>query len=225
MKIKELPQAERPRERLLQMGASTLSNQDLIAILFLNGTVNQSAIELAGLLLSKTHQGLSDLESITFEELREIKGIGPSKAATLLAAIELGKRVSKHKGRKTFQISSPQSVYDLLHAELTPLKKEVFFVLHLNSKNELIYEELVSVGTLNASLIHPREVFQNAIKRGSASMLVVHNHPSGDVTPSSEDLAVTRRLKEVGEIVGIPLLDHVIIGHNQSYSFKNEGLL
>lgn len=225
MRIKELPTTERPRERLLQVGVQHLSNQELIAILFLNGTKKHSAIDLAGALLAQTKKGLWELETITPEELCTIEGIGPGKACTLLAAIELGRRMAHHKARDSFRISSPESVYDLLSSELLSLNKEVFVVLHLNTKNDLIYQENVSVGTLNASLIHPREVFNQAVRKGSASIIVVHNHPSGDVSPSPEDASVTKRLKEVGIILGIPLLDHIIIGKESIFSFKRQGLL
>ncbi len=223
--IKELPEDERPREKLLKYGKEFLSNGELLAILIGTGTREKSALSLAGSLLAKDGNGITFLSDCTPEELYSVEGIGQAKACKLIAAIELGRRIAGKEGEKRYKAGSPGEVADLLMEEMRYHKKEHFKVLFLNTKNEIISREDVSVGNLNSSIVHPREVFRNAIRRGAASIIVVHNHPSGNPLPSQNDLDVTRRLKESGELVGIPLLDHIIIGDGKYVSLKEKMLI
>lgn len=223
--IKELPEDERPREKLLKYGKEFLSNGELLAILIGTGTREKSALSLANKLLSLEGQGITYLSDCTPEELYAVEGIGSAKACKLIAAIELGKRVAGKEGEKRYRAGSPEEVANLYMEEMRYLKKEHFRALFLNTKNEIIFMEEVSVGNLSSSIVHPREVFRNAIRRGAAYIIVVHNHPSGNPLPSQNDLDVTRRLKETGELVGIPLLDHVIIGDGKFVSLKEKMLI
>lgn len=225
MKLMDLPVSERPREKAQRFGVEQLSTAELIAILLRSGSRRDSAIALANRLLSLTQTGLSDLAGLTLHQLMEVPGIGLAKATTLLACFELGRRQSLNIAEPRQRLNSPQAVAELVKGRLAHLRREVFLVLQLNVKNDVIAEEIVSQGTISSSIVHPREVFQNAIKNGAAAIIVTHNHPSGDPSPSDEDLQVTRRLVETGKIIGIPLLDHVIIGQNDSFSLKAHGLL
>lgn len=222
--LRDVPSEERPRERMLQYGAQALSNAELLAILLRTGTRNESAVTLAHRLL-KESGGLRNLVGLTTEQLVSVKGIGTAKALQIQAGFELGRRLAQSRNGTAASIHSPQDAADLLMEEMRYEPKEHFVCLFLNTKNQVIAKETLSVGTLNASLVHPREVYRAAIQRNSASILCAHNHPSGDPTPSPEDLEMTRRLKEAGEIVGIELLDHVIIGDRQYVSLKERGLM
>jgi len=209
---------------MMQFGAEALSHTELLAILLRTGTRSESAVHLAGRILQSCGS-LAGLVDMSLEELTAIRGIGPAKAVQLRAGIELGRRLSR-EGRETrLTVRRPQDAADYLMEELRYLKKEHFICLFLNTKNQLIAQETLSVGTLNASLVHPREVFRAAIKCSSASLICVHNHPSGDPTPSPEDVALTRRLVEAGELVGIDVLDHIVIGEQQFISLKEQGLM
>lgn len=221
--IKELPVEERPRERLLRHGASVLSNAELLAILLRTGTKNESAISLAYRIL-KQEQGLRFLVDCDAEQLSEINGIGRAKAAQIKAAIELGKRLSAFELGVDKPIKCPQDVADLLMEEMRYLKKEHMKLVLLNIKCNLISVEEVSIGSLNASIVHPREVFNPAIRKSSASIIMVHNHPSGDPSPSKEDTAITARICEAGKLIGIELVDHIIIGDGKYISMKEKGL-
>jgi DNA repair protein RadC len=221
--IKELPVEERPRERLIRHGAAVLSNAELLAILLRTGTKNESAISMAYRIL-KQDQGLRYLVDSDPEQLSSINGIGRAKAAQIKAAIELGKRLSAFELGADKPVKCPQDVADLLMEEMRYLKKEHMKLLLLNIKCNLISVEEVSVGSLNASIVHPREVFNPAIKKSSASIIMVHNHPSGDPTPSSEDKAITARIYEAGKLIGIELVDHIIIGDGRYISMKEKGL-
>lgn len=225
MKLMDLPVSERPREKAQRFGVEQLSTAELIAILLRSGNRQDSAIALANRLLSLTQNGLSDLAGMTLHQLMEVPGIGLAKATTLLACFELGRRQSLIISEPRQRLNSPQAVAELVKGRLAHLSREVFLVLQLNVKNDVIAEEIVSQGTISSSIVHPREVFQNAIKNGAAAIIVTHNHPSGDPSPSDEDLQVTKRLVETGKIIGIPLLDHVIIGQNDSFSLKAHGML
>lgn len=223
--IKALPREERPREKLLEYGPSKLSNSELLAILLSTGTKDTSSIGLGERILSHRGDGLRFLTDCTIEELKEIKGIGLAKASQLIAAVELGKRIALSAKVNNYRIKSPEDVKELLMEEMRYLKKEYFSILLLNTKNEVISIENISIGSLNASIVHPREVFSRAIKRNSASVILAHNHPSGDPSPSQEDIQITRRLKEAGAIIGIPVLDHVIIGDGTYISLKEKELI
>lgn len=236
-RVKDLPPAERPRERLLAGGAGGLSNADLLAILIGSGSgrSGESALDLARRLLAMgagrgagraapgEADGLQWLASARAEELCRVRGIGPAKAAQLVAAVELGRRLAASRPARP-RIQCPADVSRLLMAGLRDLDREHFYVVLLNTKHYVLGVDLISVGTLNGSLAHPREVFRAAIRRGAAALILVHNHPSGDPTPSPEDVQVTRRLVEAGRLMGIDVLDHVIIGDNCYQSLRELGM-
>jgi len=221
--IKDLPEEERPRERLTRYGASVLSNAELLAILLRTGTKEESAISLAHRILVQ-EQGLRYLADINVEQLSSIKGIGKAKAAQIKAAIELGKRLAAFEPAADKPLKCPQDVAALLMEEMRYLKKEHMKLVLLNVKCNLISVEEISVGSLNASIVHPREVFNPAIRKSSASIIMVHNHPSGDPSPSNEDVSITARIAEAGKLIGIELVDHIIIGDGKYISMKEKGL-
>lgn len=223
--IKNIPHSEQPRERLISIGVEALTNSELLAILIRTGSTKQSALEVGKSLLSSCNENLTELSEMTIEELCKFEGIGESKACQLLASLELGKRVKQMGILQRAKMSSPAEVVNFFSAELDDIKVEKFIGVFLNTKNEVIKWEVISVGSLNASIVHPREVFNRAIRRNAASIIAVHNHPSGHISPSKEDINITKRLYEVGQLVGIPLIDHIIIGKNKYYSFKEENQL
>lgn len=223
--IKQIPLSEQPREKLLSKGAANLSNSELLSILLRTGTHNRSALQLGQDLVNSFEDDFTEISNVTIEELCNFNGIGASKACQILSAIELGKRVQSTDLNRRIKISSPSEVVNYFTAQLSDLKVEKFISVLLNTKNEIINWEVVSIGSLNASIVHPREVFNRAIKRSAASILVIHNHPSGHVNPSKEDIHVTKRLSEAGNLIGIPLVDHIIIGKSGYYSFKEENQL
>ncbi len=210
--IKDMPKIERPRERLLHFGPKSLSSYELLAIILRVGNQGQSVIDLAKQLVNSLNN-LADLKDMTIDELSQIKGIGKTKAITILAALELGERVNLPNREKT-QILSPENVYDLLKYELAALKQEVLIVLFLDLKNNLIAKKTVFKGSLNQSLVHPREVFKYAVKYSAFQIILVHNHPSGDPNPSSHDLEITKIFQDAGKLLQIKVLDHIIIGEN-----------
>lgn len=222
--LRELPKEERPRERLLQFGAEALSNAELLAILIRTGTISESAVKLADKVLAAAGD-LRNLVDLTVEQLETIKGIGKAKALQLKAGIELGRRLSRSGLQDMPLIKSPKDAADLVSDELKYLQKEHFVVLFLNTKNRVIGKETLSIGSLNASIVHPREVFRSAIQRSSASIICAHNHPSGDPAPSPEDIEVTRRLRDAGQLIGITMLDHLIIADQSFVSMKELGLV
>lgn len=222
--IKSLPSEDRPRERLERFGAESLSLAELLAILLRTGTAKLSALALAEVLLAR-FKTLRELAAASISELLEVKGMGLSKAVQLLAAFELGRRLHASEPSDSPSLASPAEVAKLIMPRLRFLEQEHFLSIHLNTKNRVIGIETVTVGTLDSSLVHPREVFKAAIKRSSAALILAHNHPSGDPHPSKEDLNLTRRLKEVGDLMGIPVLDHLIIGDNTYISLREEGIL
>lgn len=222
--LRDVPNEDRPRERMRQFGAHALSNAELLAILLRTGTVSESAIGLAHRVLQAS-DGLRNLVDMSFEQLTSIKGIGPAKALQVQAGIELGRRLSRARLGEAIAIRSPEDVSELMMEELRYLQKEHFVCLFLNTKNQVIGQETLSMGSLNASIVHPREVFRSAIKRSSAAIICVHNHPSGDPTPSAEDINVTKRLMEAGNIIGIDILDHIIIGDQKYVSLKEHGYM
>jgi DNA repair protein RadC len=221
--IKELPQEERPRERLARHGAEILSNAELLAILLRTGTKNESAISLAHRILIQ-EQGLRYLVDSDISQLSNINGIGQAKASQIKAAIELGKRLVAFELGVDKPVKCPQDVADLLMEDMRYLKKEHMKLVLLNIKCNLISVEEISIGSLNASIVHPREVFNPALKKSSASIIMVHNHPSGDPTPSNEDAAITARIDEAGKLIGIELVDHIVIGDGKYVSMKEKGL-
>ncbi|GFZ86158.1 UPF0758 protein [Paenibacillus marchantiophytorum] len=222
--LREVPSEERPRERMLQYGAGALSHVELLAIILRTGTVSESAVHLAARILNESG-GLRSLVDMSKDQLTQIKGIGDAKALQILAGIELGRRLAKSKHSERVTIRSPKDIADFMSEDLRYLQKEHFVCLFLNTKNHLLGQETLSMGSLNASIVHPREVFRAAIKRSSASIVCVHNHPSGDPTPSPEDIQITHRLIEAGTIIGIEVLDHVIIGDQRFISLKEQGFM
>lgn len=216
--------SEKPRERLINYGAKSLSNVELLAILINTGRKGFSSIDIANELI-KNHDSVRELKKLSIGDLLKIKGIGLYKAITLLAAFELGERLNAVSTIDKVKITHPSDVADLLMSSMKDLEQEHFVVLLLNSKNIVIKQAWLFKGTLNSSIIHPREVFNIAIRECSNSIIVVHNHPSGDVTPSNEDINTTFRLKECGKILGIDLLDHIIIGDNKFTSLVEAGYL
>ncbi|MDA8354117.1 MAG: DNA repair protein RadC [Firmicutes bacterium] len=222
--IRDVPEEERPRERMAREGPTTLSNAELIAILLRTGTSAESVVQLAGRALAQAG-GLKGLAGSTMNELVKIRGIGPAKAVQLLAGVELGRRVSRALPAERAVIRSPGDAADYVMDEMRYLTQEHFLCLFLNTKNRVLDKQCIFVGSLNSSVVHPREVFREAIRRSSAGLICVHNHPSGDPTPSREDIQVTERLFEAGRIVGIELLDHIIIGDNRFYSLKEKGII
>ncbi len=217
MKIKELPVHMRPREKLIKMGVSNLKNNELLAILFRTGNKKQNAIELAESLLFT--YPLKNLFQKSYEELISIFGIDIGKATSLLAAFELSKRALDIEDNNVILIQKPKDVIVQV-AEIRKQKKEYFIALFLNARNQLVHKETISIGTLTASLVHPREVFEPALRNSAASVIVVHNHPSGDTEPSSHDIDITNRLIEAGTVLGIDLLDHIIVSANSYSSLK-----
>lgn len=222
LKIHDVHAADRPRERLIRQGAQSLSNQELIAILLGTGTKNESVLAVANRVLLNFEK-LHNLKYATLEEMVAIKGIGEVKAIGLLAAIELGRRLASKDVEERFTIRSPEDAASFLMQDMTSLQQEHFVCLFLNVKNQVIHKKTIFVGSLNASIVHPREIFREAVKRSAASIICSHNHPSGVPTPSPEDIDVTNRLYEAGKIVGVDLLDHVIIGDHQFISMKEKG--
>jgi len=218
-KIKDMPVQERPRERLLKLGPKSLSSYELLAIIFHFGYLNQSALDLAKILLNQINN-ISELKNMTIKELTKIRGIGQTKAISLLAAIELGERVLKGHEEK-IQIASPNDVFTLLKYDMITLQQEVLIALFLDVKTNLITKKQIYKGGLTQSLIHPREVFKYAVKYSAYSLILVHNHPSGDPTPSKQDIEVTKRFDEIGKLLQIELLDHIIIANNNYLSIKD----
>ncbi len=223
--IKELPIEERPREKLFSKGESHLSNAELLAVLIGSGTRDNSAIMLANNLLAMDAKGILFLAECAHEELMGIKGIGRAKASRLVCAIELGKRIASQPRERRISIGSPGEVSELFMEDMRYLRKEIFKVLLLNTKNEVIMIDDVSVGNLNSAIVHPREVFNNAVRKSAASVILVHNHPSGNPKPSREDIDLTARLAEAGKILGIEVLDHLIIGDGNFVSLKDKMLV
>jgi DNA repair protein RadC len=222
--IKALPEEQRPRERMARVGPEALSDAELLAILLRTGWSRESALELAQRLLARP-RGLRYLAQVSLEELAAVKGVGPAKAAQVKAAVELGRRLSRAAQAGRPQVRSPADVAALVMEDMRYLDREHFRTLSLNTKNQLVHLDTISVGSLNSSLVHPREVFKRAVMHSAAAVILVHNHPSGDPAPSAEDVEVTRRLVQAGGILGIAVLDHVIIGDGRYVSLKEEGLL
>lgn len=220
--IKELPTEERPRERLQRYGAQSLSTAELLAIVLRTGTRERSAVGLAEHLLS-LHGGLRGVANATVDEMARVKGLGPVKGVQIAACVELGRRLASHTEETRPVIRTPEDVAHLLMAELRDSRKEHFIALMMDVKNRVLKRATVSVGTLDASLVHPREVFKEAVAISAAAVIVCHNHPSGDPTPSPEDRQITARLCEAGKVMGIEVLDHIVLGDGRWVSLKQLG--
>lgn len=226
IKIKDLPTEERPREKLLTLGAKALSNTELLAVLLHSGTRKKSAMDIAQeLLVQYKDEGLASIVNLSPQTLTSIEGLGPAKIATLLAAIELGLRLALKPSEHKITIKSPKDVVSYVMPLLRYEPIEHFAILLLDTKNQIIAFPNISTGSLNASIVHPREVFRCAINYATSSMVLVHNHPSGDPTPSIEDIKVTKKLVEGSKIMDIEILDHIIIGDNKFTSLKQQGVI
>ena len=221
VKIKDIPENERPVERLLSKGENVLSNEELLAILLKTGSKDASAKELSLQILKEVGE-IQNLHELSFERLKKIKGIGNMKAATILAFLELSKRINEEETIYQHKLNTPLSVFDYYKNKFKNETQEHFYVLYLNPKKEVIKEKLLFIGTLNQSIIHPREIFKEAFKYSAFSIICVHNHPSGNPMPSMADKKITETLIQIGKLMGIPLSDHMIIGKNQYYSFFEE---
>ena len=219
MRIKDISLENRPRERLEKQGPTVLSDAELLAIILKTGNKTENVIDMSNRLISK--YGFDKLSMCSLTELQEINGIGSAKACQIIALFELNKRhsYSKTQGKP---IKTAKDVFEHCSPKLSSSDREHFMILHLDTKNRVIKDEIVSVGALTGTIAHPREVFKSAIKESAHSVILVHNHPSGDPTPSDEDLKMTERLLEAGEILGIKVLDHVIIGKGAWYSIINK---
>lgn len=224
MMIKELPYDERPREKMCEKGPQALGNSELLAILLRTGSQKQSALRLAEQLLEQ-QGGLAGLGSATAEDIEQVKGIGDAKATTILAAIELGRRVAFLANGEKPVIRSPEDVAALLLPRFRYETREHFLAVLLSTKNHVMKTAVISVGSLNASIVHPRELFREAINAHCASVILAHNHPSGDPTPSPEDISLSRKMREAGQLLDIPVLDHVILGDGNFVSLKEKGML
>lgn len=221
--IHDLPKSERPRERLQMHGAEALSSQELLALILGRGVRGESVMVTSQRLLS-AFGNVKNISQASLEELSAIKGMGTAKASQLKAAFELGRR-KEEDNREQISVKSHQDVIKLVRQKLKDKKKEHFLILCLDTRNNLIKISNISTGTLDANLVHPREVFKEAIQSLSSSIILVHNHPSGNPEPSDADIDITKRILETGKAVGIDILDHIIIANNRSFSFKEKGIV
>jgi DNA repair protein RadC len=222
--VHDLPLGERPRERLLKLGSEALSVHEILAVILGRGNKGESVMDISQNLI-KRFRSLKGVASASVEELTQMKGIGPAKAAQIKAALELGKRLEADAGEKPKPIlKSPDDVAAEVRSQLKGKKKEHFLVLCLDTRNRLIASRLVSVGSLDTSIVHPREVFKEAVSACAASVIFAHNHPSGDPEPSKEDVELTKRLAKAGEIMGIDVLDHIIVCDRSYLSLKARNL-
>lgn len=225
MKIREMNLFDKPREKLMYQGPNALSNSELVAAILGSGNKTNSALEISNRLLTSSSKGIGFLADCTPEELMSIDGIGHAKACMLLASVELGRRISKLPSASRPSIKSSSDIAQLFMERLRHENKEHFMTLMINAKGEVIEETEVSIGDLCSSQTHPREVFVNAVRRSAGSVAFVHNHPSGDPEPSQADIETTTRLVQVGDLLGIPVLDHIIIGDGTFVSLKARGLM
>ena len=224
--VRDLPAEERPREKLIQRGAASLSDTELLAILLRTGTSSVSVLHLAEEVLAKYQdKGLVAIMNISPQEIASVHGVGLAKAATIVAAVELGRRLSAKAVQKLEKIEGPEDVARYASPLLRFEQKEHFLVMLLDVRNRVLAMPTVSIGSLTASVAHPREIFREAIRYSAANMILIHNHPSGDPTPSREDVQITKQMMKAGEIMGIPVLDHVIIAGDGFLSLKEADCL
>lgn len=224
--VRDLPMGERPREKLIRFGAAALSNAELIAILLRTGTKERSVLDVAAEVLSLfQREGITELMHMTPSEMTKIQGLGEAKASAILAAVELGRRLSIEKASEVKTIRGPEDAAEYVMPHLRFEEREHFEIILLDTKNHILGLRDISTGSLSASIVHPREVFLAAIRGGCASIILVHNHPSGDPAPSREDIAITQRLVKAGALLDIPVLDHVIIGDGRFASLKEKGMM
>ena len=223
-RIRDWPEDERPREKLINLGPEYLTNSELLAILLRSGSRSQTAVDLAKTVINRLGD-LHQISQLNFRKFSQLKGIGTTKAVTLVTCFELARRIVALPVSQKIKISSPEIVHQKYGSTLSHLKKEIFMVLLLNSANILLRDLRISEGTLNASLVHPREVFADPLTDRAAAIILAHNHPSGSVDPSAEDDSITRRLVDVGQTIGIPVLDHVVFGTAGYFSYLEQNAL
>lgn len=223
--LRDLPPDDRPRERLRALRPRALSGRELLALVLGSGAAGRSAVELAGDLLASADGSLRRLARSEPATLESVPGIGPARSAALTAAFELGRRAAAEPGRSSTRIRGPRDVHRRLGPALRDLRQEEFWALYLDTQNRVLEERRITVGLLDVSLIHPREVFRPALALPARSVLLVHNHPSGDPEPSAEDVEVTRQLVAAGELLGLPVRDHVVLGDGRYVSLMERGLL
>lgn len=225
--MRELPESERPYEKCLENGPKTLSNAELLAVIIRSGTTKDRAIDIANRLLLEyeSPHTLYDVFSSGIEDLKSINGIGDVKAVTLLCVGEIARRISRESAQSKIRLSSPESIANYFMESMRHLPQEEVRAAFFDTKNNLIKDVHISTGTVNSSLVTPRELFIKALKYRAVYIVLLHNHPSGDPSPSHDDILLTHRLKEVGEIMSVPVLDHIIIGDNNYISFRNKGIL
>lgn len=218
MRIKDIPVMDRPREKLIKYGPQKLKDEELLALIIGSGRKGESAIEISKKIFRKV--GTDNFFDLNLNSISNFSGLGKAKSASLIAALELGKRIYLKK--QTSLIFSPKDVWEKM-SDLRNSKKEHFVVFYLDVRNQVIKREIISIGTLNTSLVHPREVFEPAVRNNAAQILISHNHPSGDSSASTEDIVITKRLYQAGELMGIELVDHVIVSEKDFYSMKERG--
>lgn len=222
-KIKEIPSNERPRERLKELGAENLSDKELLAIILKTGSKNKNATDLAIEIL-KSYK-IIELKQASVNSLMKIKGIGEVKAIEILATVELGKRIYKSQQNKLKKITTPEEIWKSIKDLFTDKKQEHFYAFYFNSKKELIDKKLLFIGTVNESVVHPREIFKEAYRLSASCIVCAHNHPTNNIKPSSADIYFTKQLMKIGKIQGIPIIDHIIVGENNYYSFYEHNRL
>jgi len=223
VRIQDIPEEERPRERLIRNGPESLSNAELLGIILRTGSKEENVVNLCSRILSE--YSIKQLSLANVSRLMQVHGVGKAKAAQIAAVFELARRLETFVEEPKRKICSPKDVYALMYPKMREQKKEKFITLYLDTKNQILKEEVVSIGSLNASIVHPREVFKSALMESSASVIMVHNHPSGDPSPSREDIMVTEKMVEGGKLLGIDVLDHIIIGDGRYVSLKDEGFV
>lgn len=219
IRIKDIPVNDRPRERLINNGVEVLSDEELLAVILKTGTKELSAKDLSGLILSKV-KGINNLSEYNLEKLKSIKGIGEAKACLILACIELSKRINKEvKSINNIKFNNCEIVYNYYKDIIGNKKQEYFYCIYLDNNKKIIKDKLLYIGTINYSIVHPREVFKEAYMLSASAIICVHNHPSGNTLPSTQDLELTKNLVSIGNLLGIKVLDHIIIANNNYYSF------
>lgn len=224
LKVKEIPKNERPYERLINNGREFLSTDELLAILIKSGYKDSSSKIIATRIISQL-KSISELKKIKYEDLIKIKGIGQAKACNILAAIELGNRINvQNTKEEEIIIKKSLDVFELFKGTFDDKEQEYFYCLYLDNRKKLKKKKLLFIGTINYSVVHPREIFKEAYMIGAVSIIIIHNHPTGDVNPSHQDIETTKKIIEVGKLLGIKIDDHVIVGQNNYYSFFENGL-
>ena len=225
--VKELPEEARPYEKCLKYGAAAMTNAELLAIIIRTGTKGMKSLDLAEriLTLKKEHTGLLMLQHLSVNDLLKIKGVGKVKALQIQCITELSNRISKTTAQQSLSFNTPATIADYYMEELRHKEREQLILIMLNTKNKFLKDMIISTGTINSSLVSPREIFVEALKYNTVNMILVHNHPSGDPTPSGEDILTTKRLQTAGDLIGIHLLDHIVIGDNCYISFNERGML